>query len=66
MAQMKGPSSPRHVIVEPDEDGGYHVYCPSLPGCNSQGESVEEALANIKEAIDLYIEVLEEDGLPVP
>jgi predicted RNase H-like HicB family nuclease len=39
---------------------------PSLPGCHSQGETVEEALANIKEAIELYIEVLKEDGLPVP
>jgi len=58
--------SHRQVIVEPDEDGGYHVYCPSLPGCHSQGETIDEALANIKEAIELFVEVLEEDGLPVP
>jgi predicted RNase H-like HicB family nuclease len=56
----------RHVIVEPDETGGYVVSCPSLPGCHSQGETIDEALANIKEAIELYIEVLVEDGLPVP
>ncbi len=46
----------RQVIVEAEEEGGYHVYCPSLPGCHSQGETIDEALANIKEAIDLFIE----------
>lgn len=66
MPDLRSPGLPRHVIVEPDEDGGYHVNCPTLPGCHSQGDTVEEALANIKEAIQLYIEVLEEDGLPVP
>ncbi|MEP0813197.1 MAG: type II toxin-antitoxin system HicB family antitoxin [bacterium] len=40
--------------------------CPSLPGCVTQGESRVEAIANIKTAIRLYIEVLEEDGMPVP
>jgi antitoxin HicB len=44
------------VILEPDENGGYIVTCPSLPGCYSQGESVEEALENIKEAIALCLE----------
>ncbi len=56
----------RQVIIEPDETGGYVVSCPSLPGCHSQGETIDEALANIREAIDLYSEVLIEDGLPVP
>jgi len=57
----------RQVIVIRDfETGGYTVEVPSLPGCVSQGETVDEALANIKEAIELYIEVLEEDGKPVP
>lgn len=53
----------RQVIIEPDETGGYVVSCPSLPGCHSQGETIDEVLANIREAIELYIEVLEEDGL---
>lgn len=44
------------VFLEPDETGGYVVSCPSLPGCFSQGETVEEALVNIKEAIELCIE----------
>jgi predicted RNase H-like HicB family nuclease len=56
----------RQVIIEPDETGGYVVSCPSLAGCHSQGETIDEALANIKEAIELYVEVLLEDGLPVP
>ncbi len=44
------------VFLEPDEDGGYVVVCPSLQGCYSQGETVEEALANIREAIELCLE----------
>ena len=44
------------VILEPAEEGGYTVYVPSLPGCISEGETEEEALANIKEAIELYLE----------
>lgn len=56
----------RQVIIEPDETGGYVVSCPSLPGCHSQGETIDEALANIREAIELYIEVLLEDGRPIP
>lgn len=56
----------RQVIMYPGEDGYWVVECPSLPGCISQGRTEEEALANIKEAIEGYIELLEEDGLPVP
>jgi predicted RNase H-like HicB family nuclease len=56
----------RQVIIEPDETGGYVVSCPSLPGCHSQGETLDEAIANIKEAIELYLEVLAEDGQPAP
>ena len=44
------------VILEPQEEGGYTIYVPSLPGCISQGETKEEALNNIKEAIELYLE----------
>ena len=54
------------VLVYREPTGGYSVVCPSLPGCHSQGETVEEALANVTEAITLYLEVLEEDGLPIP
>ena len=44
------------VVLEKQDEGGYTVYVPSLPGCISQGESKEEALKNIKEAIELYLE----------
>jgi predicted RNase H-like HicB family nuclease len=49
------------VVLEPSEEGGYTIYAPSLPGCISEGETVEEALANIKEAIELYLEPVEDD-----
>ena len=56
----------RQVLLYPGEDGYWVVECPSLPGCISQGHTRQEAVANIKEAIALYIESLEEDGMPVP
>ena len=56
----------REVIVYPGEDGFWVAECPSLPGCISQGETRESAIKNIKEAIEGYILVLQEDGLPVP
>jgi predicted RNase H-like HicB family nuclease len=56
----------RQVVVCPAKDGYWVSECPSLPGCISQGKTGEEAIQNIKEAIDGYIEALEEDGLPVP
>jgi len=56
----------RQVILIPDETGGYTVEVPSLPGCISEGDTVEEALVNIKEAIELYIESLIEDGEDIP
>ncbi len=56
----------RQVVVYPGEDGYWVAECPSLPGCISQGETKEEAIANIKDAIVGYIKALEEDGLPVP
>ncbi len=54
------------VVLEPQPEGGYTVYVPALPGCVSQGETIEEALANIKEAIDLYLESLRARGIPLP
>jgi len=56
----------RQVIIYPGEDGYFVAECPSLPGCISQGKTREEAVLNIKEAIDVYIAALREDGLPVP
>jgi predicted RNase H-like HicB family nuclease len=56
----------RQVILYPGEDGYWVVVCPSLPGCISQGKTKEEAIANIKEAIELYIEDLIESGEAVP
>jgi predicted RNase H-like HicB family nuclease len=56
----------RQVIIYSGEDGYWVAECPSLPGCISQGATKEEAITNIKEAIDGYIAALEEDGLPVP
>jgi predicted RNase H-like HicB family nuclease len=54
------------VIVEQDEDGVYVVEVPALPGCISQGKTRTEALANIKESIELYLDSLEAHGEPVP
>lgn len=51
-----------NVIIEKDEYG-YYAYCPELEGCQSQGETLEEILANIKEAIELYLETLSEDEI---
>jgi predicted RNase H-like HicB family nuclease len=56
----------RQVVIYPGEDGYWVAECPSLPGCVSQGRSKEEAIANIREAIQAYVEALEEDGLGVP
>jgi len=49
------------IILEEDEDGGYVVTVPSLPGCVSQGDTKEEAIKNIKEAIKLHVESLIEE-----
>lgn len=54
------------VILEPDETGGYVVTCPSLPGCYSQGETVEEALTNIREAVELCLEDMQARGEEIP
>ena len=49
------------IVIEPSEEGGYTVYVPALPGCVSEGETREEAIKNIKEAIDLYLEPIEDE-----
>ena len=56
----------RQVILSHGEDGYWITECPSLPGCISQGKTREEAITNIKEAIQGYIVALKEDGLSIP
>jgi predicted RNase H-like HicB family nuclease len=51
------------IHIEPSEDGGYTVVVPSLPGCISEGETKEQAINNIREAIELYLEPVEDDVL---
>jgi len=53
------------VTIYPGEDGYYIAECPIIPGCISQGETENEALKNIKEAIELCLEVRKEQGLPL-
>jgi len=54
------------VILSPEADGGYSVVCPAMPGCVSQGDSLDEAIASIREAILLCLDVRKEDGQPPP
>ena len=56
----------RQVILYKGEDGYWVAECPSLPGCIFQGKTREEAIANIKDAIEGYIKALEKDRIPVP
>ena len=53
------------VTIDRDEDGVWIAECPSIPGCVSQGDTKDEALANIREAIELCIEVRAEKGMPL-
>ena len=50
------------VVLEPSEDGGFAVYVPALPGCIGEGDTADEAMANIREAIELHPEPTEDDG----
>lgn len=54
------------IILEPSEEGGYTAIVPSLPGCISEGNSREEALKNIREAIELYLEPVDDDSIFSP
>jgi predicted RNase H-like HicB family nuclease len=54
------------VLIEPEDDGGYHAFCPALSGCHTQGDTIEEALENIKEAVELYLESLKAHGEKPP
>ena len=51
------------VVLEPSEEGGYTAVVSSLPGCISEGDSKEEALRNVREAIELYLEPVEDDQI---
>jgi antitoxin HicB len=50
------------LVFEPQEEGGYHVYAPELPGLHTQGDDLEKAIANAEEALTLYVEELREEG----
>ncbi|PWK76525.1 putative RNase H-like HicB family nuclease [Mucilaginibacter oryzae] len=54
------------ILLTPEEEGGFSVSVPALPGCFTQGETIDEAIEMAKEAIALYVETLEEEGEPVP
>lgn len=52
------------LVFEPQDDGGYRIYAPDLPGLHTQGNDLDEAMANAGEAVNLYVEGLREDGDP--
>ncbi len=54
------------VIIEKDEDGFFVADCPDLQGCHSQGETIEEAITNIRDAIKLNLKILKEDKQDIP
>ncbi|HST33073.1 MAG TPA: type II toxin-antitoxin system HicB family antitoxin [Solirubrobacteraceae bacterium] len=58
---------PREIelVFAPQEEGGYHVYAPDLPGLHTQGDTLDEATSNAQEALALYVEGLREDGRPL-
>jgi len=67
MGTRKRTSTTKFLIVlEKESSGGYSVYVPALPGCHSQGDTIEEAMENATEAIECYIESLRKDGLSIP
>lgn len=53
------------LVLEPQEEGGYHVYAPDLPGLHTQGQDLEDAMANATEAVALYVEGIREEGEPL-
>jgi antitoxin HicB len=54
------------IVLQPEPEGGFSVFVPELPSVATQGETVEEATEMAKEAIEGYLEVMQEDGLPIP
>lgn len=59
---MAESSKEIELVFEPQDEGGYHVYAPDLPGLHTQGDDLEDAMANANEAVSLYIEGLRADG----
>ena len=68
LAYARGMDAAREfdVVMVAEPEGGYSVFVPELPSVATQGESIEEARANAQEAIEGYLEVMHEDGLPIP
>jgi antitoxin HicB len=54
------------IVLQPEPEGGFSVFVPKLPSVATQGETIEEATEMAKEAIEVYLEVMNEDGLPTP
>jgi len=54
------------IVLQPEPEGGFSVFVPELPSVATQGETVEEARSMAREAIEAYLEVMREDGLPLP
>ena len=54
------------IILEKEDDGGYHVFCPALQGCHTQGDNHNDTMVNIRDAIKLYIESLKAHHEPIP
>jgi predicted RNase H-like HicB family nuclease len=63
---MRGAMRTYSIVVDPDSDGGFTVTVPALPGCVTQGETVEECIANAQEAIELYLADLAASGEEIP
>lgn len=54
------------ALFEAEPDGGYHAFCPALPGCHAEGDTLDEAVANLREAMSVYVESLQAHGEPLP
>ena len=67
-AHNEAMAEPREyeIVLQPEAEGGFSVSVPDLPGCHTQGETREEALAMAKDAIEGYLETLAQEGMPLP
>lgn len=67
MPRKTGPTEHHYtVLFDREEDGGYHASCPALPGCHAQGDDLDDADRNIRDALRLYLESLRAHGEPAP